>query len=329
MDIKLHVQRQNPEGDNKPYWMDFELEVPKHFTLLDALIQVREEVDESLTLRCSCRSHICGSCSMRINGHAGLACKTKVSDLDPSQIVVQPMGNMPVVKDLIVDLEPFWNKLYSIKPYLQPEGDPPEREYVVPNDSMLHLDGVINCIMCGACVSDCESLSVNPIFIGPTALAKEYRFVMDPRDAADQDRMTQMNGPGGVWDCTHCYQCVEVCPKDVAPMERIVAMRRIMMDMGMNGHNGAKRSNAFVDIVGEYGRLDETRLLMRSLSGVGELISSYSKVGWRALWKGKLPPLRPHRIPEAPAIKRIFERTRQQRPRRFKVHRAEQEGIKA
>ncbi len=328
MDIKLKVRRQNPEADNQPFWGEYAVTVPDYYTLLDALIKVREEVDETLALRCSCRSHICGSCGMRINGHATLACKTKLSDLDPASITVEPMGNMPVIRDLVVDLEPFWNKLYSIKPYLQPATDPPEREYVVPQDTMLHLDGVINCIMCGACVSDCESLSVNPIFIGPTALAKEYRFVMDPRDGADLDRLRQMNGPGGVWDCTHCYQCVEVCPKDVAPMERIMAMRRMVMDMGMEQNNGAKRANAFMDLVGEYGRLDETRLLMRSLSGFGELLG-YSKVGLRAPWKGKLPPMRPHRIPNAPAVRRILDRAKTQRPRRFKVHQAQQEGIKA
>jgi succinate dehydrogenase / fumarate reductase iron-sulfur subunit len=327
VDIQLKVRRQNPEGDQTPHWSEYTLDVPDHYTLLDALIQVREEVDETLSLRCSCRSHICGSCGMRINGHAGLACKTKIREL-PRQITVEPMGNLPVIKDLVVDLEPFWNKLYSIDPFLKPAGDPPEREYVVPADTMLHLDGVINCIMCGACVSDCESLSVNPLFIGPTALAKEYRFVMDPRDAADRERLMQMNGPGGVWDCTHCYQCVEVCPKDVAPMERIMAMRRMMMDLGIQNHNGARRANAFVDLVGEYGRLDETRLLMRSLSGFGELLT-YSRVGWRALWKGKLPPVRPHRLHSAATIRRIFERTRRQRPRRFKLYEAQQEGVKA
>ena len=325
MDVQLKVRRQNPEAEGEPYWKEYALAVPDHFTLLDALIQLREEVDETLSLRCSCRSHICGSCSMRVNGHANLACKTKLSDLHTDTVTVEPMGNMPVIKDLVVDLEPFWKKLYSIDPYLQPAGEVPDREYVVPADSMLHLDGVVNCIMCGACVSDCESLSVNPIFIGPTAFAKEYRFVMDPRDAADTQRLMQMNGPGGVWDCTHCYQCVEVCPKDVAPMERIMAMRKMLVDDGVaEKHNGARRQKAFTDIVGRYGRLDETRYLMKSVTMLE--LAGYAKVGLRSMTHGKLPPLLPHRIPDAARIRRIFERTRSTHRRRFKLHQQAQEG---
>ena len=143
-----------------------------------------------MALRCSCRSAICGSCAMRINGHAKLACNTKVSDVaeDGGTVTVEPMGVMPVIKDLVVDQTLFWDKVRQVSPWLQPEGEEPEAEYLAPNSDMTHLAGVMACIMCGACVSDCTVLEMDPNFIGPAALAKAYRFAADPRDDQDASR---------------------------------------------------------------------------------------------------------------------------------------------
>ncbi|MFQ5880658.1 MAG: succinate dehydrogenase/fumarate reductase iron-sulfur subunit, partial [Dehalococcoidia bacterium] len=152
MDVRFRIRRFEPEAGREPYYQEYPLEVPEYATVLDALIQIREEVDGTLGLRCSCRSAICGSCAMRIDGHARLACKTKVVSLAPQggEVTVEPAGNMPVVKDLIVDMQPFWDKVRAVEPWLQPEGPPPEREYVVANEAMLDLAGAMNCIMCGA-----------------------------------------------------------------------------------------------------------------------------------------------------------------------------------
>ena len=152
--------------------------VPETATVLDALIQIREDMDGTLSLRCSCRSAICGSCAMRVNGHAVLACQTKASEsLDSEGIItVEPAGVMPVMKDLVVNFDPFWEKIRTVEPYLQPQGPEPEGEYIASNESMLHLSGVTACIMCGACVSDCTVLEVDPTFLGPAALAKAYRL---------------------------------------------------------------------------------------------------------------------------------------------------------
>ena len=217
MDVTLRVERFNPDsGSPEPYHQEYELGLDDSATVLDGLIKIREEVDGTLALRCSCRSAICGSCTMRINGQATLACKTKVADAMPGDgkpIVVEPAGNMQVIKDLVVDFTPFWDKIAAVEPWLQPQGPPPEMEYTVSNEAMLHLAGPMACIMCGACVSDCTVLEVDSNFLGPAALAKAYRFVADPRDDADHSRLGKLNEYGGVWDCTRCMVCIEVCPK--------------------------------------------------------------------------------------------------------------------
>ena len=236
MQAKLRVKRYEPETKDSR-WQTYSLDVPEYATVLDALIQVREEIDASLALRCSCRSAVCGSCAMRINGHAKLACKTKVIALAPGgeEISIEPPGNMPLLKDLVVDMQPFWDRVRAVDPWLQTEGPAPERENQVPNEAMLHLTGVMNCIMCGACVSDCTVIEAelkygkpyNETFLGPAALAKAYRFAADPRDAKQKERLKKLSEPTGIYDCTHCFECVQVCPKGVAPMERILKMREM------------------------------------------------------------------------------------------------------
>ena len=184
MKVTLEVKRFNPESGKGPYIQTYHSDVPDNAMVLDALIQVREEQDGTLALRCSCRSSICGSCAMEFNGRPKLACKTKVVQMASKErkVRVGPGGNFPVIKDLIVDMAPFWDKIRAIEPWLKPEGPPPKEEYLVPNESMLDLAGAMNCIMCGACVMACEVTEVDKTWLAPAALAKAYRFVNDPRD---------------------------------------------------------------------------------------------------------------------------------------------------
>ena len=249
MQVNLRVRRYDPESGSEPYYQSYQVDVAEYATVLDSLIQVREYVDGSLSLRCSCRSAICGSCAMRINGQARLACKTKAVSLAPNgeEIAVEPMGNLPLIKDLVTDMQPFWDKVRAVSPWPQPAGPPPEREYLVPNSAMLELVGVMNCIMCGACVSDCTVLEVDQNFLGPAALAKAYRFVGDPRDGSGQERLQALSQYGGVWDCTRCNYCVEVCPKGVAPLDRILALRRKAIEAGQVEVVGAKHVLEFVE----------------------------------------------------------------------------------
>ena len=318
MEVKLNVRRLNPDVERPaPYFQEYDLDLDEASTLLDGLIEIREQIDGTLALRCSCRSAICGSCAVRVNGHAALACNTKIVDeipKDGSPILVEPPGNMEVIKDLVVDFNPFWDKVRDVEPWLQPQGPEPRDEYIVPNDAMLHLAGVMSCIMCGACVSDCTVLEVDSNFLGPAALAKAYRFVGDPRDQADSSRLGALNEYGGIWDCTRCMQCVEVCPKDVDPMGRIMALRDEAMKAGYTNTYGARHAEAFAESVERSGWLDELQLPIKTfgITNIKEL-SKLLPVGLRSIRAGKLPPIFHKKIPGVADIQRIFAKTKSKR----------------
>ena len=315
MDVTLRVQRFDPEAaDSKPYWEDFQLAIEDSGTVLDALIKVREDTDGTFSLRCSCRSSICGSCAMRINGHAGLACKIQArAVMQDGVITIEPAGNMPVIKDLVVDFDLFWDKIMEVEPYLKHEGPEPETEYIASNEAMLHLSGVTACIMCGACVSDCTVMEVDPSFLGPAALAKAYRFTADPRDGDEngvsEDRLEELTKPSGMWDCTRCMECVQVCPKGVAPMDRIMALRDQAMEAGFHNTNGARHTEAFSDSVEHSGWLDELRLVPKSLgmTNVSALIG-YAPIAIQALTHGKMPPIIHKKIDKARNVQKIFDK---------------------
>jgi succinate dehydrogenase / fumarate reductase iron-sulfur subunit len=312
----LKVYRYDPQTAQEPHYDTYEVkELPDFATVLDALIKVREDIDGTLAMRCSCRSAVCGSCAFRVNGHAKLGCKTKVSTLAPDgeEIRVEPMGNMKVIKDLVTEMEMFWDKLKQVKPWIETEGEPPEREYQVPHAKMVELQQPMNCIMCGACVSDCTVMEVDPSFLGPAALAKAYRFTADPRDGDDEgvskDRLEQLNAPSGIWDCTRCLECVQACPKGVAPMERIMAMRDQAISAGFHNTNGARHTEAFSESVEQTGTLDELKLVPKSL-GLTNIqgLLNYAPVALQALTHGKMPPLMHKKIEGIEHVRRIFEK---------------------
>lgn len=322
MEITLKIKRYNPESGEGERHQQYTIDMPEHVTVLDALIQVREYVDGTLALRCSCRSAICGSCAMRIDKQARLACKIKVVDLvkeEGQEILIEPMGNMPVIKDLVTDMAVHWDKVRQIEPWLQPTGPEPEREYLVPNEAMLDLAGVMNCIHCGACVSDCPVLEIDTKFIAPAALAKAYRFVGDPRDGMTKDRLaTLSNVEGGIWDCTRCNMCVEVCPKDVRPMDRIIQLRDKAVEAGITNNTGVRHGEAFAGSIQRLGRLDEVRLLPASVGFfnlprlLGELPGAFRMLRAGKLpWSHALPWHKP--ITGIQHVRRLFDRSRGKR----------------
>jgi succinate dehydrogenase / fumarate reductase, iron-sulfur subunit len=180
------------------------------------------------------------------------------------------MGNMPVIKDLVVDMEStHWEKIRRVTPWLLPAGDPPEREYIVPPESMIDVTQSMACIQCGACVSSCLSMEADPEFIGPAALAKAYRFVGDPRDAETRERLYDLaQDPHGIYDCTHCFNCIDACPKDVAPMDQIMRLRRLATrDEGIDDvNNGHRHEAAFTKMIRDKGTNDEAYLLQESFA---------------------------------------------------------------
>ena len=312
MQTNLKVYRYDPESGAGSSYQDYALDLPEYATVLDGLLEIRDVVDGTLSLRCSCRSAICGSCSMRINGQARLACKTVISRLVASEgeeISVEPMGNMPIVKDLVVDMAMFWNKVNWVQPWLLPKTPAPEREYLVSNEAMADLAGALNCIMCGVCVSDCTVLEVDSNFIGPAALAKAWRFTEDPRDGKRDERLKALNDEdGGIWDCTRCLKCVEVCPKGVAPMDRIMELREAAIEAGNTNTHGYHHSESFYNSVKKNGRLDETRLAIDS-AGMFNIprMLDLVPIGLAAMRKGKLPPPMPHKSEDHKKVRELYD----------------------
>src|SRR4051795_2897460 len=284
----LKLYRYNPESGDPAHWKNYDVDLPDHMSVLDGVLQARAQQDGSVGIRFSCQAAICGSCAVRINGKTRLACNTKIGQAAEeaagrtglNEIVVEPMANMPVLKDLIVDMDAVhWKKVQRVVPWLLPAGEPPEREYIVPAEAMIDVTQSMACIHCGVCVSACLSLEVDPEFVGPAALAKAYRFVGDPRDAQEEERLKDLaEDPHGIYDCTHCFACVEVCPKGVAPMDQIMRLRRRATgDYGIkDGNAGYGHEAAFVDMIEKYGTLFEAQLLPRSF-GEGSLVRGQTK----------------------------------------------------
>jgi succinate dehydrogenase / fumarate reductase, iron-sulfur subunit len=331
-DYTLRIRRYDPESGEAAFWQDFRVDLPPERSVLDGILKARNEEDGSIGIRCSCQAAICGSCGVRINGKSSLACNTKLGEAQEraetrglSQIVVEPMGNMPVLKDLIVDMDAVhWKKVQRVVPWLLPEGDPPEREYIVPSEAMIDVTQSMACIHCGACVSACLSMELDPEFVGPAALAKAYRFVGDPRDAHTEERLRDLaEDPHGIYDCTHCFACVEVCPKDVAPMDQIMRLRRRATDDFeiKDSNNGYGHESAFVTLIEKYGTLHEAQLLPRSFgdgslvkgqlrpSGAAQLIDSLPTV-ISGLRSGKVSPRKAlvhPKLPDQKQVRRIFK----------------------
>ncbi len=277
-EYKLKVRRYQPESGEGAYWEEFKVELDPSLSVLDGLLQAKDRDNGSLAVRCSCRAAICGSCGVKVNGSSTLACKTQVGEAHEQAnrrnggsepIVVEPMGNMPVIKDLITDMEStHWTKIRRITPWLLPHGEAPEREYVVEPESMIDITQSMACIQCGACVSSCLSMEADPDFIGPAALAKAYRFVGDPRDAETKERLHDLaHDPHGIYDCTHCFSCIDACPKGVAPMDQIMRLRRKAGEEGIEDPNsGHHHELAFVNIIEKKGTLDEVALPRESFA---------------------------------------------------------------
>ena len=274
-EFTLRLRRYDPESGDAAYWEEHTIELEPHRSVLEGILQAKARFDGSIGIRCSCRAAICGSCGVRINGKPDLACHTHLGRAAKHSrdgvIEVEPMGNMPVLKDLIVDMEAVhWKKIRRVTPWLIPTQPVPEREYIVPREAMVDVTQSMACIQCGACVSDCLSMEVDPEFIGPAALAKAYRFVGDPRDSQHRERLEDLSeDPHGIYDCTHCFACIDACPKGVAPMSQIMRLRRHAgTDFQIeDSNNGERHEAAFVSLVKQYGLLNEAELLPRSYGG--------------------------------------------------------------
>jgi succinate dehydrogenase / fumarate reductase, iron-sulfur subunit len=226
------IYRYNPDVDNAPYMKDYELEISEgsDMMVLDALILLKEK-DSSLSFRRSCREGVCGSDGLNMNGKNGLACITPLSDLKTKTIVLRPLPGLPVVRDLIIDMTQFYNQYEKIKPYLINDGkEQPAREHLQTIEEREKLDGLYECILCACCSTSCPSFWWNPDkFIGPAGLLHAYRFLIDSRDTATDERLDDLQDAYSVFRCHGIMNCVDVCPKGLNPTKAIGHIKSMLI----------------------------------------------------------------------------------------------------
>lgn len=302
----IRIQRNNvqPDGSIDSRFDDFEVDALPKITLLIVLELIRGRMDGSVTYRMSCRSAICGSCAMKMDGKTRLACKTHLEDVveEGGVLTLTPMGNQPILKDLAVDIGPFFKKVHHIKPYLQ-KG--PEAEKRVHQDSFDQVNNVSQCIMCGTCYSDCTMSEVSEDYLGPAALAKAFRFVSDPREGQKTARLKALaNEASSMWSCVHCTMCVEMCPKSVAPMDAIVKLRARSIEKGFVDSDGARHALCFHKDIVSGGDLNEFTLLQRTVGLLGTIGEMGTAL--HLMKKGKIPSPFPHKAEGLDEVQKMY-----------------------
>ncbi|EEG78664.1 succinate dehydrogenase/fumarate reductase iron-sulfur subunit [Dethiobacter alkaliphilus] len=226
------VIRRQPAGEpDSAAYESYTVQVTPGLTVLEALISIQENQDPTLSFRYSCRGAVCGACAMLINNEISLACRTQIGYLNSANIKIEPLPNLPVITDLVVDMTEFWNKYQHIKPWLEPKDDPPETERHMEEKLRVKLDPYANCILCASCYGVCPvpPRSATKNFLGPAALAKNYRFYADSREGGRFERLLRVDSQDGLWGCDTVFKCVDVCPKDVPPTHGIVESRKKLM----------------------------------------------------------------------------------------------------
>lgn len=312
--VTFKVFRKEPDSDS--HRIDtYEVEMVDGMSVLDALTLIKDWQDTSLSYRSSCRSAICGSCAMTINGHAKLACRTQVKDevAKWGEVRVEPLGNFPVLKDLVFDLNPFWKQVNSVSPWLEDrssdnDGDTPA---VLTEKGMEQFKGVEDCILCGACYGQCTAFEADDRFIGPAALAKGYRFTVDPRDGKGHERLNEgLQAEKGIWSCARCYFCSQVCPKDVQPAKAIGRLQEMASKEGTVNTEGTRYARAIKHDIEKVGRINEALLPLKVTRPNPDTIARMVPMGISLLLKRKLPSPLMRSLKGIEDVKNIFRRLR-------------------
>ena len=214
MNVKVKIRRFNPEKDRRPHWSEFKVDAQPMDRVLDVLQVIKENMDGTVTYRRSCAHGVCGSDAMVINGRNRLACKMLVKDVG-RDLVLEPLRGLPVIKDLVVDMESFWRQYKSIKPFLINEESPPYTERLQTPEARARFDDTTKCILCAACTTSCPSFWADGSYVGPAAIVQAHRFIFDDRDQGAQVRLAILAEGNGVWKCRTIYNCTEACPRDI------------------------------------------------------------------------------------------------------------------
>jgi len=326
----LEIARFDPQTDAAPHWQRYELDVAEGTTVLEALMEVQDTQDGTLAFRRACRHGICGSCAVRIDGTARLACSVQVAEVlqqaaalaarrrgvSPAEVEVgsvpvriEPLANMPVIKDLVTDTGAFWRKIRSVRPWLDP-ADPqrdPEREgeRLQRPDEWARVAQTVLCLECGVCYSQCSALAASPEFVGPTALTKAHRYVVDSRDVDTHHRLYELSSEHGIWECARCYECTEHCPKHIDVRGAIAELGQLAYEEGLRADPGARHARAFVDSLKTTGRLEEARLPLRTKGLAWTL--AHAGTALQLARAGKLPAVRPRPIERHDDLRHVIE----------------------
>jgi succinate dehydrogenase / fumarate reductase iron-sulfur subunit len=228
--MKAHVKikRFIPGKDEKPWWGEYEVEAHAADRVLDLLHHIKDFQDGTLAFRRSCGHGVCGSDAMRINGRNLLACKVLVRDIG-TKVTVEPLLALPVIKDLIVDMEPFFEKYRSILPYLINDEEPPPGERLQSPEDRALFDDTTKCILCAACTTACPSFWGNPQWVGPASIVQAHRFIFDSRDQGAQERLDILNEREGVWRCRTIFNCVQACPREIDVTRAIGEVKKAIL----------------------------------------------------------------------------------------------------
>jgi succinate dehydrogenase / fumarate reductase iron-sulfur subunit len=267
-EVIIRIRRYNEQKGE--YWSEYMLKVDKYTQMTEALRLIKAHQDPSISYRASCHMAVCGSCGMKINGAPKLACKTRVleeAEKNNGMVIVEPMSYYKVVKDLVVDMEPFYEKMEKVIPRLMPSKEVEEGQVeprLLPEtQETLWRHG--QCIWCGLCVSMCPVLPIDDNFLGPAAHAKAFRFIFDPRDTLTQERLKIV--AESAWRCTYCYQCVQACPRDIEPAETIIKTRKETFKLKQSSPSlnlGRKHSVALKKSISETGKVEGATVFVGS-----------------------------------------------------------------
>jgi succinate dehydrogenase / fumarate reductase, iron-sulfur subunit len=230
MEVTVKILRYNPEVSEESSWESYQVTAEPTDRVLDALHKVKWDLDGSLTFRRSCAHGVCGSDAMRINGKNRLACKTLLKDVNPSQpITVEPIKGLPVLKDLVVDMEPFFAAYRSVMPFLVTSGNEPTRERIQSQADRERFDDTTKCILCAACTTSCPVYWSDGQYFGPQAIVGAHRFIFDSRDEGGDQRLEILNDREGVWRCRTVFNCTEACPRGIQVTKAIQEVKRALM----------------------------------------------------------------------------------------------------
>ena len=222
---RFEILRYDAGKEQEPRFQIYDLPGEKNMSVLEGLLKIQDEQDPSLAFRYACRGAVCGSCAMSINGKLNLACRVLLGNLPTTRVVIEPMPNFEIIRDLVVDMDPFWEKYERVRPWLQ-SALSGEKESRMSEAQREKIDQYVNCILCGLCYAACPVLRSNAEFTGPAALAKLYRFLADSRDDRDDGTLQQEDAHEGVWGCHTITRCIDACPKQVRPTDGIEGVRR-------------------------------------------------------------------------------------------------------